>query len=543
MFRINALIIFGGIMRDSKPDLFLKGQTINFSNACQWATKIGPLIHCGLLVACIFLLETASPGWSFAGTQVKFLDSSFNPVEIAQLSPGRVQVLEGEPEDLKGSRLQFTDNTLEQAGFILPETSPVGTIIKSFGDHHLFALGEIVYLDIGLSDGTTKGSKFTIFSKVRPILHPVIKGKTRENIPDYERPLAEPHPTYFSRAGKKMGHLVHPLGTLEILESTEKSSKAVIRESYNPIKVGDFVTPFEKLSAPPRLPEAKGDEKLEAYVIAFKREHYIGGLNEILYIDRGSNDKVIPGDRFEIYVTPTQEIEKKWHKLHPKRIPLIPQVVAEVQVLDTQKETSTAIVISGFHSIPLGAMARYKPVDIISPPLLDVAALQDAPLYASADIDMPLEQAQEPLPVEEPFADLDPNMLQEEEIEDSELLAYSPTEGLEDIHFKFDQYDLDDMSRKTLLTNVEYLQKYPNIQIRVEGYCDERGTNNYNLALGERRANSVKSFLSSQGIEEHRVQLISYGEEKPFCMASEESCWSQNRRVHFMASGSNLPVN
>ena len=90
------------------------------------------------------------------------------------------------------------------------------------------------------------------------------------------------------------------------------------------------------------------------------------------------------------------------------------------------------------------------------------------------------------------------------------------------------------------------LNIYKSIQIFKSGLkaiVMSGGTNNYNLALGERRANSVKSFLSSQGIEEHRVQLISYGEEKPFCMASEESCWSQNRRVHFMASGSNLPVN
>jgi peptidoglycan-associated lipoprotein len=528
-------------MRGSNPDLFLKELTTNFSNACHQTSKMRSLIFCGLLVACIFLLKTASPGWSFTGAQVKSLDASFDPIEIAQLSPGRVQVLEGEPENIKGSRLQFTENTLKQAGFILPETSPVGAIIKSFGNHHSFGFGEIVYLDIGLDSGATKGSKFTIYSKVRPILHPVIKGKMRESIPDYERPLAEPHPTYFSRAGKRMGHLVHPLGTLEILEATAKSSKAIIRASYNSIKTGDFVTPFEKLNAPPRLPEAKGEERLEAYVIAFKREHYIGGLNEILYIDRGSNDKVIPGDRFEVYVTPAQVIDKKW--LDPKEVSLIPQVIAEVQVLDTQKETSTAIVTAGFHSIPLGAKVRYKPVDIVSPPLLDVAALQDAPLYAPAENEIPLEQAEEPLPEVEPFAGLDPDLLVAEDVEDAELLAFSRTTELTDIHFNFDQYDLDKASREVLLTNVAYLHKHPNIQIQIEGYSDERGTNNYNLALGERRANSVKSFLSSQGIEEQRLHLISYGEEKPFCQESDESCWSQNRRVHFMASGSNLPVN
>ncbi len=501
---------------------------------------MGSLMHCGLLVACIFLLETASPGWSFAGTQVKSLDASFEPVEIAQLSPGRVQVLEGEPEDVKESRLQFTENTLKQAGFILPETTPVGTIIKSFDNYDSFSTGKIVYLDIGFDSGATKGDKFTIFSKARLIRHPVIKGKMRESIPDYERPLAQPYPNYFSRTGKRMGHLIHPLGTLEILEATATSSKAIVQTSYNPIKVGDFVTPFEKLSPPPRLPEAKGEERLEAYVIAFKREHFMGGLNEILYIDRGNNDKVIPGDRFEVYVTPAQKIDRKWNELRAQEIPLIPQVVAEVQVLDTQKETSTAIVISGFHSIPLGARVRYKPVDIISPPLLDVAALLEAPQYAPVETEIPLESAGVPLPEVEPFADLGPVLLEEEA---EELLALSPTEELEDIHFKFDQYDLDAASREVLLTNVAYLQKHPNIQIQIEGYSDERGTNNYNLALGERRARSVKTFLSTQGIDERRLHLISYGEEKPFCMESTETCWSQNRRVHFMASEPDLPVN
>jgi len=501
------------------------------------------LIGYGLLVACTFLFKAASPGESFAEAQTKSLDSSFNPVEIAQLSPGHVQILENEPDDAGKSRLQFTENTLKQAGFILPETNPTGVIIKNFGNHQNFGLGEIVYLDAGSTHGVTKGGKFTIFSRVRPILHPVYKGNIRENIPDYKRPLAEPYPTYFSRVGKRMGHLVQPLGILEILEATAESSKAIIRESYNPITLGDFIIPFEKLSAPPRLPETKGEEKLEGYIIAFKREHYVGGLNEILYIDRGSNDRVIPGDRFEVYVTPTTG--GKLDEFTPREVSLIPQVVAEVQVLDTQKETSTAIVISGIDPIPLGAAIRYKPVDIVRPPLTDVLALQEAPLYAPAVIEIPLEQTEEPPPAEEPFADLGPVLLEDEEIEftEQELPAFAPTEALKDIHFKFDQYDLDEASRNTLLANVEYLQQHPNVQIRIEGYCDERGTNNYNLALGERRASSVKSFLSSQGIDEQRLHLISYGEEKPFCLDSEESCWSQNRRVHFLASGSNLPVN
>ncbi|GJL77129.1 MAG: hypothetical protein NPINA01_01180 [Nitrospinaceae bacterium] len=446
--------------------------------------------------------------------------------------------------DDQESRLQFTANKLKQAGFILPETVPMGTIIKNLGEHHSFGIGEIVYLDIGSEQGVTQGNVFTIFSKVRPIMHPVLKGNKREGIPDYERPLGEPHPTFFTRAGKRMGHLVHPLGTLEILESTNGSSKAIVKESYDPIKNGDFVNPFEKLDHPPRLPEAKGEENLEAYVIAFKREHYITALNEIVYIDRGSNDKVMPGDRFEVYVTPTQK-EKEWYQLHPNKvIPMIPHVVAEVQVLETQKETSTAIVISGDDAISLGTKVRYKPVEIVSPPLENVASLQNAPAYDQPVVnEIPVEHIIESPAIEEPFADLEADLIEEGTVEDPQLLAFSPTQELSDVHFKFDQYGLDEISQQTLMANVEYLQNHPNVEIQIEGHCDERGTNNYNLALGERRAQAVKTFLMTQGIPESRLHLISYGEEKPFCHASNVTCWRENRRVHFEARGSNLPVN
>ena len=74
------------------------------------------------------------------------------------------------------------------------------------------------------------------------------------------------------------------------------------------------------------------------------------------------------------------------------------------------------------------------------------------------------------------------------------------------------------------------------MRIKISGHCDERGTNNYNIALGERRAHSTKKFLVSQGIDSSRVNTISYGEEKPFCFDSNETCWFQNRRAHFMVA-------
>ncbi|MCH7623785.1 MAG: hypothetical protein IIB46_06855, partial [Nitrospinae bacterium] len=253
------------------------------------------------------------------------------------------------------------------------------------GDHESFGIGEIVYLDIGTEHDISKGKLFTIFSKSRLILHPFIKGEKREGIPNYQRPLAEPYPTYFSRWGKRIGHMVEPLGYLEILESIPGSSKAIVRESYNPIHNGDFVTPYEKLEAPPRFPEAKGEQQLEGYVIAYQREHYLGGLNDFIYIDRGANDRVIPGDRFEVYITPTKG-KDRWYQVDSGGEPLIPHVIAEIQVLDTQPETSTGIVISGSRAIPLGASIRYKPVDFVTPLLNDVLALGEAATYETVEV-------------------------------------------------------------------------------------------------------------------------------------------------------------
>ncbi|MEC7786047.1 MAG: peptidoglycan-associated lipoprotein Pal [Nitrospinota bacterium] len=118
--------------------------------------------------------------------------------------------------------------------------------------------------------------------------------------------------------------------------------------------------------------------------------------------------------------------------------------------------------------------------------------------------------------------------------QEGRLLPYKETTELQDIHFNFDKYDLDNNAKKTLQQNAQFLKNNPGMRIEIQGHCDERGTNNYNIALGQRRAHSTKKFLVAQGIDSSRVNIISYGEEKPFCFDSNETCWFQNRRAHFM---------
>ena len=103
---------------------------------------------------------------------------------------------------------------------------------------------------------------------------------------------------------------------------------------------------------------------------------------------------------------------------------------------------------------------------------------------------------------------------------------------LKDIHFDFDKYDIRPGDTEILKENGTLLKKYPNVKIQIEGHCDERGTVEYNLALGERRANSTKKYLTSLGISPDRISTISYGKERPADPGHNEEAWAKNRRAH-----------
>jgi peptidoglycan-associated lipoprotein len=98
------------------------------------------------------------------------------------------------------------------------------------------------------------------------------------------------------------------------------------------------------------------------------------------------------------------------------------------------------------------------------------------------------------------------------------------------VHFALNQYNIEDSDRGTLSKQAAWLARYPSVRLTIEGHCDERGTREYNLALGARRANAVKEFLVAQGVPADRLETVSYGKERPVCTESGEDCWSQNRR-------------
>ncbi len=106
--------------------------------------------------------------------------------------------------------------------------------------------------------------------------------------------------------------------------------------------------------------------------------------------------------------------------------------------------------------------------------------------------------------------------------------------GLVTVHFGYDKSTLDATSRKDIATNVEWMKANPTVRVQIEGHCDSRGTIEYNVALGERRANAVKAYMVSLGIPAERLSTISYGKEKPLEMGDSEAAWAKNRRANFV---------
>lgn len=112
-------------------------------------------------------------------------------------------------------------------------------------------------------------------------------------------------------------------------------------------------------------------------------------------------------------------------------------------------------------------------------------------------------------------------------------LEFEFSANINDIFFDFDKSRITDESKEMLERNAEWLKENPNVKVMIEGHCDERGTIEYNLALGERRALSTRNYLAALGIDPSRVFTISYGEERPFELGHDEDAWAKNRRAHF----------
>ena len=160
---------------------------------------------------------------------------------------------------------------------------------------------------------------------------------------------------------------------------------------------------------------------------------------------------------------------------------------------------------------------------------LKLAAIAFAIVLAGCETKPPPAPAPAPAPVATPAPTIVPGSAEDLRVNVGDT-----------VHFDYNKYVILDVDKATLQRQATWLAKYPSVRVTIEGHCDERGTREYNLALGARRANAVKEYLVSLGVAAGRIDTISYGKERPICSESTESCWAQNRRgVTTIASGAN----
>ncbi len=151
-----------------------------------------------------------------------------------------------------------------------------------------------------------------------------------------------------------------------------------------------------------------------------------------------------------------------------------------------------------------------------------------------AEVTTTQETPKEAAPAEAPKAEAPapaPEVAKEAPVEKAAAAAA----GLQPVYFDFDKSFIRDDAKSVMKANAEWLKANPNVKIKIEGNCDERGTKEYNQALGQRRASSAKKYLTDMGISGSRISLISYGKEKPVCSESTEDCWQKNRRDDLVA--------
>lgn len=165
--------------------------------------------------------------------------------------------------------------------------------------------------------------------------------------------------------------------------------------------------------------------------------------------------------------------------------------------------------------------AKKKPIEPTPPPAPEAPAPPAPPPPAPPP---PAPPKPEPPPAADPFAgDLEA------------VNRYVAEQGLLGaVYFDFDRYDVKPEARERLQRNAEFLGQHPEFLVRIEGHCDERGTNEYNLALGQRRADAARDYLVTLGVERARLETVTYGEEAPVCTEHAEPCWSRNRRAQFV---------
>jgi peptidoglycan-associated lipoprotein len=189
-----------------------------------------------------------------------------------------------------------------------------------------------------------------------------------------------------------------------------------------------------------------------------------------------------------------------------------------------KRTRQVTVVVMLLAALVVTSCGRRRPA---TPQPAPTPAATNAPPPVTTAPPAPPQRVEDALPVP-------PQPLSEDSVANRSLDDLNRDSPLKPVLFGLDSADLDDSGRVVATANADILRKYPTWVVTVEGHCDERGTAEYNLALGERRATSIKTYLTSLGISPERVRTVSYGKEFPFNPGHTEDAWAQNRRGHFV---------
>ncbi|MBI4383764.1 MAG: hypothetical protein HY579_06985 [Nitrospinae bacterium] len=325
-----------------------------------------------IMVLGIFLLflQTAT-----GGEMVKDIDRDVAPVspDMKPLtsSQGVIGAPEGSPAVASSAPGQTPDYLVSPgvflyAGFITPEPRGDGIIFQNDFQRVELASNEAVYLDIGSRQNVAKGSKFLVFRKSRFVYHPAeqslsLTKSSSEEVPGHLMPEGGflDDGGYFLKHGRPMGFLIRVVGVAEVVDAGENESRAIIVDSFEPMRNGDSVMAYKE-QTPPLIDAGKdktGGKALEGYIVASKYPPSSLGKFDILYIDKGSDHDVSPGDRFEVYVAPEYDENRKW-AFDRKKLPTLTHRIGELRALATQKETSTVLVVESSKEMKVGDRIR-----------------------------------------------------------------------------------------------------------------------------------------------------------------------------------------
>lgn len=284
---------------------------------------------------------------------------------------------------------------------------------------------------------------------------------------------------------------------LLVTEVKEEEAEALVEDSYRSLSIGSWVQKYEPRQATmqlkPAIPDLKGR-------ILWSYENLVSfGEGDIVFLDKGKVHGLEPGQCYEIFRTPAEEwgALREGPKKSLKKTEHITHGVGELVVLRVEETSAAALIRKS--KLPLEIGERFR---------------------AGCSWEKELELAKKEVPaISQERVDLSKAM---EEFENIDVL------------FPYDSYVLTPKAREILQQKAKFMEANPEVRVTVEGHCDERGTKEYNLALGDRRAQAAKRYLVGLGISSDRMRTISYGKERPLDPGHNEEAWAKNRRAHFL---------